>query len=99
MAGSITLNPILVATLTGVGLLLKAVASLKKYDRKAEQATSARIEYQKVLDDIRFYPRGEAFDERTFLDRLKMIDTFVTDYCTEISPAMDRKYEETFSVE
>jgi len=35
------------ATLTSVGLLLKTVASLKKYDKKTEQANFARIEYQK----------------------------------------------------
>jgi len=34
IAGGITLNPAVMATLTGVGLLLKAVASLKKFDKK-----------------------------------------------------------------
>jgi len=34
VAGGITLNPVVMATLTGVGLILKAVASLKKYDKK-----------------------------------------------------------------
>ena len=33
VAGGITLNPAVMATLTGVGLILKAVASLKKYDK------------------------------------------------------------------
>ena len=37
VAGGITLNPAVMATLTGVGLILKAVASLKKYDKKTEQ--------------------------------------------------------------
>ena len=86
VAGGITLNPIVIATLTGVSLVLKAVADLKKYDRKAEQANFARIEYQKILDEIRFCLRGEAFDERTFLDSLQMIDTFVTDHCI-LSPS------------
>ena len=81
MAGGITLNPVVIGTLTGVGLILKAVGSLKKYDNKTEQANFARIEYQKVLDEIRFYLRGEA---KVFLDRLKMIDEFVTDHCMEI---------------
>ena len=68
VAGGITLNPVVIATLTGVGLILKAVASLKKYDKKTEQANFARIEYQKILDEIRFYLRGEAFaTRRSFL--------------------------------
>ena len=50
VAGGITLNPAVMATLTGVGLTLKAVASLKKYDKKTEQANFARIEYNKILD-------------------------------------------------
>ena len=93
VAGGITLNPAVMATLTGVGLTLKAVASLKKYDKKTEQANFARIEYQKILDEIRFYLRGEAFDE-VFLDRLK---NFVTDHCMEIPLSVQRKYEKKYT--
>ena len=85
------------ATLTGVGLILKAVASLKKYDKKTEQANFARIEYQKVLDEIRFYRRGETFDEQVFLDKLKIIDNFIIDHSMEIPPSTCKKYEETFA--
>ena len=85
------------ATLTGVGLLLKTVASLKKYDKKTGQANFARIEYQKILDEIRFYLRGEAFDEKVFLDRLKMIDNFVTDHCMEIPLSISEKYDKKFT--
>ena len=34
LAGGIMLNPAVIAALIGVGLTLKAVASLKKYDKK-----------------------------------------------------------------
>ena len=97
IAGGITLNPVVIATLTGIGLILKAVASLKKYDKKTEQANFARIEYQKILDEIRFYLRGEAFDEKVFLDRLKMIDNFVTDHCMEIPSSISEKYGKKFT--
>ena len=97
VAGGITLNPAVMATLTGVGLILKTVASLKKYDKKTEQANFARIEYKKILDEIRFYLRGEDFDEKVFLDRLKMIDNFVTDHCMEIPLSVQRKYEKKFA--
>ena len=97
VAGGITLNPVVIATLTGVGLILKAVASLKKYDKKTEQANFVRIEYQKILDEIRFYLRGETFDEKVFLNRLKMIDNFVTDHCMETQPSISKKYEKTFA--
>ena len=98
VAGGITLNPVVIATLTGVGLFLKAVASLKKYDKKTEQANFARIEYQKVLDEIRFYLRGETFDEHVFLDKLKIIDNFIIDHCMEIPTFICKKCEETFTL-
>ena len=96
IAGGITLNPAVMATLTGVGLILKAVASLKKYDKKTEQANFARIENPKILVEIRFYLRGEVFDEKAFLDKLKMIDNFVTDHCMEIPPSISEKYDKKF---
>ena len=34
VAGGITLNPVDIATLTGVGLICKGIASFKKYDKK-----------------------------------------------------------------
>ena len=97
IAGGITLNPAVIATLTGVGLFLKAVASRKKYDKKTEQANLARIEYQKILDEIRFYFRGEAFDEKVFLDSLKMKDNFIIDHCMEIPPSISKKYDKKFT--
>ena len=97
IAGGITLNPAVMATLTGVGLLLKAVASLKKFDKKMERADLARIEYQKILDEIRFYLRGDVFDEKVFRDSLKMKDDFITDHCMEIPLSIQRKYDKKFA--
>ena len=97
IAGGITLNPAVMATLTGVGLILKAVASLKKFDKKMERANLARIEYQKILDDIRFYLRGENFEREIFLDSLKMKDNFITDHCMEIPLSVQRKYDKKFA--
>ena len=97
IAGGITLNPAVMATLTGVGLILKAVASLKRFDKKMEQANLARIEYQKILDEIRFYLRGEVFDEKVFLDSLKMKDDFITDHCMEIPLSVQKKYDKKFA--
>ena len=97
VVGGITLNPAVMATLTGVGLILKAVASLKKFNKKMERANLARIEYQKILDEIRFYLRGEVFDEKVFLDSLKMKDDFITDHCMEIPLSISEKYYKKFA--
>ena len=61
VAGGITLNPVVIATLTGVELTLKVVADLKKYVRKAEQANFARIEYQKIISDPILLQRRRSF--------------------------------------
>ena len=55
------------ATLTGVGLTLKAVASLKKYEKKTEQANFARIEYQKSLMRFAFTSEVKFSTKRSFL--------------------------------
>lgn len=61
VAGDITLNSVVIATLTGVSLV-KAVASFKKYDKKTEKANFARVDYKKILEEICFYIRGEPFN-------------------------------------
>ena len=67
IAGGITLNPAVMATLTGVGLILKAVASLKKFDKKVERANLARIEYQKSLMIFAFTSEAKFSTRRSFL--------------------------------
>ena len=77
IAGGITLNPIVFASLTlltGFGLVVKAVASFQKYDKKTEKANFARVEHKKILHAIRFYLRGEPFNEKAFFDKLKMVE-------------------------
>lgn len=96
VAGGITLNPIVIAVLSGVGIAVKAVGSFKKYDKKSERANFARTEYKKILDAIRFYLRGEPFNEKVFLDRLKMIDDFISDHCMEIPAKLKDKYDKLF---
>ena len=97
VAGGITLNPVVFASLTGFGLVVKAVASFKKYVKKAEKANFARVEYKKILDAIRFYLRGEPFNEKTFLDKLKMVDDFISDHCMEIPAKVETKYSKRFT--
>ena len=54
VAGGITLNPVVIATLTGVGLIVKAVATFKKYDKKVEQAIFQRSSTKKSLTKFDF---------------------------------------------
>jgi len=80
-----------------VGLTVKAVATFKKCDKKVEKTNFARIEYKKILDEIRFYLRGEPFNEKAFLDRLKMINGFISDHCMVIPSRLHVKYSKLFA--
>ena len=67
VAGGITLNPVVIATLTGVGLILKAVASLKKYDKKTEQANLPVSNTKKSLMRFAFTSEAKLSTKRSFL--------------------------------
>ena len=65
--------------------------------KKTDQANFVWIKYKKILDEIRYYLRGEPFHEKIFLDRLKLIDDFVTDHCMEIRALIREKYSKIFA--
>ena len=66
VAGGITLNPVVLASLTGFGLVVKAVAGLKKYDKKAEKANFARVEYKKSLMRLDFISGANLLTKKPF---------------------------------
>jgi len=49
VAGGITLNPVVITTLTAVGLICKGIASLKKYDKKLNQLILLGLNTRKRL--------------------------------------------------
>ena len=66
VAGGISLNPVVFASLTGFGLVVKAVAGLKKYDKKAEKANFARVEYKKSLMRLDFISGANLLTKKPF---------------------------------
>ena len=68
VAGGITLNSIVIATLTGVGLTLKAVASLKKYDKKKQNKQILPVSNtKKSLMRFAFTSEAKLSTKRSFL--------------------------------
>ena len=67
VAGGITLNPAVMATLTGVGLILKAVASLKKYDKKRNEQILPVSNTRKYLLRFAFTSEAKFSTRRPFL--------------------------------
>ena len=67
IAGGITLNPAVMATLTGVGLILKAVASLKKFDKKWNEQIWPVSNTRKSLTRFAFTSEAKISTRRSFL--------------------------------
>jgi len=44
-----------------------------------------------------FTSRGEPFNEKDFLDKLKMVDDFISDHCIEIPAKVEVKYSKRFT--
>lgn len=99
VAGGITLNPIVFASLTAFGLVVKGVASFKKYDKKTDQADFARIEYKKVLVHSRQLLRGTHFSKEDLDAQVNMLDTFIVDHCMGVPSSLKVSYAERFDVE
>ena len=53
IAGGITMNPIVLGTITGSNLILSTYTKAKNYKRKTEMCKFAYTTYEKVLVDLR----------------------------------------------
>ena len=88
VVGAITLNPIVLGSISGSGVLLKTYSEAKIYKRKIEMCKFAYTSYAKVLTDLRSFMRGQEYNDKQFLDYTKVLDNIIIDMC----PITD-KYE------
>lgn len=98
IAGGITLNPIILGVISGVGLLLETFTDHKHFDKKIEMCKYAYTTYEKVLSDLRSCLRGKPFDHDSFVDEMKLIDHSITDLCPSIHSHIDKQYEVRFLI-
>ena len=81
--GVITSNPIIIASLSGAGLMLQTITVQKNFTKKYESCRFAFQNYQKVLNKLKYMLRSGDFDD--FLEReLTNIDDEVSDLCPPI---------------
>ena len=92
IVGGVTLNPIVRGTITGSGVALQGFIKMKKYNRKIEMSKFAFTSYQKVLNKIRAYLRGEKLEINDLVLELQLLDDQVTDLC----PLID-KYKKSYN--
>ena len=97
VTGSVTLNPIVLGTISGAGLLLKTFSETKNYKRKIEMCKFAYTSYEKILTDLRSFMRGTEFNNNEFLDYVKVLDDtcIIIDMCPLIDK-FEKKYNKVF---
>ena len=90
ITGGITLNPIILGVVNGIGLLISSIGKMKNYKKKIEMTKIAFTTYEKVLVELRSALRGNEFDKDEFLGKMKVIDEMIIDH----TPPM--KYEKIY---
>ena len=95
VVGGVTLNPVVLGTISGSGLLLKTYSEIKNYKRKIEMSKFAYTSYSKVLTDLRSFMRGLKYDEKEFLDYVKVLDELIIDMCP-LTDKFEKKYNRVF---
>ena len=96
VVGSVTLNPVILGSISGSGILLQGLLKMKNYDRKIEMCKFAYTSYQKILNKIRSYLRGESYDIMDLFFETQLLDDQVIDLC----PLVDKfksKYNKIYS--
>ena len=95
VVGGVTLNPVVLGTISGTGILLKTYSEIKDYKRKIEMSKFAYTSYAKVLTDLRSFMRGLEYDETKFLDYVKVLDDIIIDMCP-LTDKFEKKYNKVF---
>ena len=84
--GGVTLNPIILGVINGFGVIVSSVSKIKNYKKKIEMSQIAFVTYEKVLVELRSALRGDDFNKKEFIDRMKIIDELIIDQ----TPVADR---------
>ena len=82
VVSAITMNPIILATISGLGVVIQTVMTKKKLSKKVETCRFAYTAYQKVLNELKLILRSGHFNEELLLQELNWIDDQVVDLCT-----------------
>ena len=96
IVGSITLNPIILGSLTGCGIMIQAYLTKSDLNKRVDRCKFAFTSYEKVLIQLKGFLRGLLYDESNFLSDLKVIDDIIIDQCPSIEKYFD-KYDKVFN--
>ena len=95
IVGSITLNPIILGSLAGSGIMVQAYLTKTDLNKRVNKCKFAYTSYNKVLIQLKSFLRGLPYDENIFLSDLKVMDDIIIDNCPSIEK-YSSKYNKTF---
>ena len=95
IAGGITLNPIILGVINGAGVIVSSISKIKNYKKNIEMTQIAFTTYEKVLVELRSALRGDEFNKKEFIDRMKLIDEMLIDQ-TPIADRFVKKHNKKF---
>ena len=94
--GGVTLNPIILGSLTGCGIMIQAYLTKSDLNRRVDRCKFAFASYEKVLVQLKNFLRGLPYDENMFLSDLKVLDDIIIDQSPSIDKYSD-KYDKVFN--
>ena len=92
ISGGLTMNPIILGVINGVGILLTNFGKMKTYKKKIEMTKIAFTTYEKVLVELRSALRGDEFDKEQYIDKMKVVDAMIIDL-TPLADKFVKKYD------
>ena len=95
VAGALTANPAVIASISGAGLALKTLSATKDFKRKIEMSKFAFTTYGKILLDFRTALLGRAFNKDDFLTELNIIDDTIVDFSSLVT-RFEKQYAKKF---
>ena len=97
ITGGITLNPVVLGVVNGAGVIVAGVGKKNNYKRKIELSRLALTTYEKVLVELRSALRGDEWNKKEFVDRIKLIDEMIIDQ-TPIDDRFESRYNKKFNI-
>ena len=95
IAGAVTLNPVILGTITGACLLLKTTSEIEQYSNKIAMFKIGLSTYEKTLVDLRSFLRGKEYSREDFIFKMNLIDGDIADLYS-IPEKIIKKYEKNF---
>ena len=96
ISGGLTLNPIILGIINGVGVIMVGITKKKDFKKKIETTKLAYTTYEKVLVELRSALRGDEWNKEEFVDRIKILDEMIIDQCPSSVDNFVEKYKNKF---